>query len=155
MERQFNEEMKKILQGVYIITSSFGAKKNAMAAAWVSRLSFNPPMLMVSVGDGRHSQDIISKGKCFAVHAAGEKQLQMAKEFGSLSGRDSDKLAGKKFSAGKSGAPILDECIAWFDCRLVKEVRAGDHIVFIGEVIDAKTVSPEEKTLAYDRERFK
>ena len=155
MERPFNEEIKKILQGVYIITSSFKGKHNAMTAAWVSRISMNPPLLMVSVGDGRYSKELISKGKCFAVHSVGERQIWLAKEFGAVSGNDKDKLVGKKFSIGKSGAPILGDCIAWFDCKLVKEVEAGDHSVFIGEIIDARVVEPEGKTLAYERERFR
>ena len=54
------------------------------------------------------------------------------------------KFEGLAFHTEVTGAPILDDALAWVDCRVHSEHSAGDHTIFVGEVVagDAKEDSP-------------
>jgi flavin reductase (DIM6/NTAB) family NADH-FMN oxidoreductase RutF len=51
-----------------------------------------------------------------------------------------------------TGSPIITDCIAWFECRVVTSIAPGNHTVFIGQIIDAKMVSENNgmSTADYD-----
>jgi flavin reductase (DIM6/NTAB) family NADH-FMN oxidoreductase RutF len=51
------------------------------------------------------------------------------------------KFADIEWETGKTGAPLLRECIAWFECELVSRLDPGNHTLFIGKVVAARTVS--------------
>ena len=53
-----------------------------------------------------------------------------------------DKLASINWRAAGCGAPILDDCLAWLDCRVVATHVVGDHTLFIGEVVAGGANSP-------------
>lgn len=145
--------MGKIAQGVYVITAKEGEKRNGMTAAWVSRVSHYPPLLMVAVGKKRFSYEFIPKAKSFAVHVMGRGNIETAKHFGFSSGKSKDKFGGIEFKDGKTGSPILKDCVAYFDCEMVNNFEAGDHNLFVGKVIDAKLMSDEE-SLVFSRKDF-
>ena len=62
------------------------------------------------------------------------------------------KFSGIEWTRGKTGSPIIKDCIAWFDCEVVSSIEPGNHTVFIGEVVDAKMVSENSamSTADYD-----
>jgi len=108
-----------------------------MTAAWVTRVSFNPPLVMVSIGKTRFSHELIKKSKVFAVNILKEGQIEIGKHFGFKSGKKIDKFATIPFDTKATGSPILKEIAGYLDCKLISYVEAGDHTIFLGEVIDA------------------
>lgn len=150
----FADTFAKVTSGVYIVTTSFNGKLNGLSAAWVSRVSFDPPMVVVSVGKGRYSHDLISHSKVFAVNIMGADQIETARFFGSISGRDTDKFAKIPYVTKITGSPILTTTIAYLDCNLVHEYPAGDHTLFVGHVAEAGVLR-DEPPLAYKRADFK
>ena len=74
-----------------------------------------------------------------------------------MSSSDIDKFASVKTTTAVTGAPlILDESIAWFDCKVVQRVDAGSHMLVIGKVLDSRIISDEEPlTYDYYREKYK
>jgi len=74
--------------------------------------------------------------------------------FGFKSGRDFDKLDGLKIKEGQTGVPIvLDDCLAYFECKIVQSFDVGTHIMYIGEVIQAELLEDEEPiTYAFYRQ---
>ena len=150
---EINEAAKRIVQGVYIISSAHDGKVNAMTAAWVSRASFDPPIITVAVGRGRYTYELIVKSGVFAVSTLSAEQVPLGKHFGLKSGRKHDKFASVDYETKATGSPILKDCAAWMDCRVLNGVDAGDHVVFIGEIIDA-WVNSNKETLIYDKDTF-
>ncbi|MBI5894190.1 MAG: flavin reductase family protein [Deltaproteobacteria bacterium] len=132
-----NDAMSKLTHGVYIITTKAKDKINGMTAAWVSKVSFDPPLVMVAVGLGRYSHELMKEGKVFAVNVLDEKQIDIGKHFGTKSGRTVDKFKNIQHTTKVTGAPILKDALAYLDCKLVSTYEAGDHTLFIGEVVDA------------------
>jgi flavin reductase (DIM6/NTAB) family NADH-FMN oxidoreductase RutF len=76
-------------------------------------------------------------------------QLELARRFGTQSGRDSDKLAGLRWRAGRHGAPILEDALAYFDCELSDSMRSGDHELVVGRVVDGGILARGGEPMAY------
>ena len=49
------------------------------------------------------------------------------------------KFAGIGYAARRTGAPVLDDCLTWFDCTVHQRVSAGDHTVLFGRVQQLRT----------------
>ncbi len=99
------EAMREIPHPVVIITSGNVDEGivNAMTAAWVSRVSWNPPLIMVSVSPKRYTWELLNRYREFGVNIISSDLARDAVEvFGSLSGRDYDKfrLSGRGFRRG-------------------------------------------------------
>lgn len=123
---------------VVLITSRRGEKENVMAAAWCFPLSAEPPLFGVSVTKGRHSYGMIKEGKAFGINLVGKEMEKEALGAGRISGRERDKFAelGIRKEYGKLGIPLLKDSYASIECRLVKEVELGDHVLFVGEAVN-------------------
>ncbi len=145
--------LRRIIHGVYVISTKNEGKVNAMTAAWVARASFDPPLITISVGNTRHSHGMIKNSGVFAVNVLSAENIPTGKHFGLKSGKKTDKFAGVDYDVKATGSPILKDCIAWMDCKVVSSMEAGDHTLFIGEVLDAGVIR-EAQTLIYDKEKF-
>ena len=73
----------------------------------------------------------------------------VAKHFGTQSGRTVDKLASIPWRPGKTGAPLLTDALAHFECRLVSDMDAGDHRLVLGRVVDGAIVGAAGDPLIY------
>lgn len=123
---------------VVLITSKYGEKENLMAAAWCFPISMDPPLFGVSVSRKRYSHELISKGKAFGINIIGKDMEKEALLAGGTSGKGKDKFAefciGKEY--GKLGIPLLKDAPASIECKLVKEIELGDHVLFVGEAVN-------------------
>lgn len=60
-----------------------------------------------------------------------------------------DKLAGTEWTTGRLGLPLLREALAWFECRLLEEHPAGDHMLVLGSVIGGRLLDSEAEPMSY------
>ena len=151
MTQAFN---RGITSGVYIITVKAGKKMNGMTAAWVSKISRKPPVVMVSISPKNYSHQLINSAGYFAVNTMAEGQQWLGKHFGFKSGRDTDKLQNIEYFEGESGAPILREAASYLECRLSDTLVAGDHTLFIGKVIGGGILDSSKSPLVFQRNDF-
>ncbi len=125
-----------------------------MTAAWVMKASFNPPLVTVSISPQRYTYELIARSGYFSLNILAEGQEDIARHFGFRSGRDTDKLQGIAWHKGeKTGAPILDDVSAWVECRVIKSIEVGDHILFVGEIINSR-MKGEFTPLLYRRKDY-
>ena len=127
-------------------------KPNIITLAWSMPVSSSPPLLAIAVGKTRYSHKLVSACKEFVVNFPGEGLANETLLCGSISGRNKNKFEEAKLTpmrAEKVKPPVIKECARAFECRLVKEIGAGDHTIFIGEVVAAHKLK-EEKQL-YDK----
>ena len=122
-----------------IITScNREGKCNAMSAAWVMPVSANPPLIVVAISPKRLTYTYIKETREFGVNIPLINMLEIVNYFGSVSGRVENKLSKvKTFKAKKINVPLITGCVAWLECIVENEVEAGDHVLFIGRVLDA------------------
>ena len=145
---------KALVNGVYVVTTRLGDKVNGMTAAWVSQVSLKPLLVMVSIAPPRYSHSLIKESGIFALNVLTSEQVELAKRFGYKSGRKIDKFAGLDYLTAASGAPILPQAYAFLDLKLVHTFTAGDHSLFVGEVLEAKILHPQSQPLIFKKSDF-
>lgn len=131
--------------GVAIVTSRKGEKINGLTVAWMTQVSYNPPLVVVSIAPQRYTYEFIMESKVFAINLLSPEHQKLAKHFGSVSGRKADKFKNVACSTKHTGAPILDAAFAYLECEVVATYAAGDHSLIVGHVIASETrknVSP-------------
>lgn len=144
---------RQIHNGVFVVTTAKGDKVNGMTAVWVARSSFKPPLLSVSIGKQRYSHDLIRESGVFALNILSEKQIAQGKHFGFKSGKNTDKFKDIEYTTCKTGSPILKDIAGYLDCKVVNSCDAGDHTIFVGEVLDAEAYE-DNLPLLYKHEDF-
>ncbi len=118
--------------GVTIVTTlEEDGKPCGFTANSFTSVSIDPPLLLVSIGKSAHGCPIFTGSKGFAVNILSREQRDLSNRFASAG---SDKFAGVEWRAEKTGSPVLEGVIAWFDCTHFNQVDAGDHIVLIGQI---------------------
>jgi flavin reductase (DIM6/NTAB) family NADH-FMN oxidoreductase RutF len=145
---------KALVNGVYVVTTRLGEKVNGMTAAWVSQVSLNPLLVMVSIAPPRYSHSLIKESGVLAINVLTSEQVDLAKRFGYKSGRKIDKFAGLDYLTATSGAPILPQAYAFLDLKLAHTFTAGDHSLFVGEVLEAKILHPQSQPLIFKKSDF-
>ena len=143
-----------LVHGVYVVTTRVGEKVNGMTAAWVSQVSVKPLLVMVSIAPPRYSHTLIKESGIFAINVLTTEQVELGKRFGFKSGRKIDKFAGLDYLIAATGAPILPQAYAYFDLKLVSTQAAGDHTLFVGEVMEAKILHPQAHPLVFHKGDF-
>ena len=140
--------LRKISYGLYVIGVRHEDNLNAFTADWISQCSFAPPLVMLGVRRDSGSNQMLRAGRVFAVSVLGRSQQETAKHFlkpDRVFTRDGrDKLDDYDLQFAQTGAPILVECAAWFECRVREILDIGDHSIVVGEVVEAGVESDEE-----------
>ena len=151
----FEKAFRQILNGVFVITTAKGDAVNGMTAVWVARSSFKPPLLSIAIGKPRYSHDLIKESGVFALNILSEGQIAQGKHFGFKSGRNTDKFKDIEYTTSKTGSPILKDIAGYFDCRVFSSCDAGDHTIFVGEVVDAEAYENKPPLLFKHEDFFK
>ena len=138
---------KQISHGVYVIAVTDGTYKNAFTAAWVMQVSFKPFLLAISINPAHYSYQLLQVGRVCSVNVLGQDQYAIAEHFG-RSGKD--KMDGFQWHSDKTGAPILSESLACFDCEVSHYSDAGDHKVAICKVVSAARLN-QGRPLLYNQ----
>lgn len=129
--------LRNLTSPVVAITAQRNGKENGMISDAAVRASIVPtvPRLSVYIHKFNYSHDMIFETGRFAMHLLQTKQLDIVHRLGFFSGRDQDKLAGIPHHTGTLGVPVLDDCFAHFECRVVNVMDTGSSTLFLGDVI--------------------
>jgi flavin reductase (DIM6/NTAB) family NADH-FMN oxidoreductase RutF len=130
--RQFRDALAQFATGVTIITAPaphdgfVGFTANSF-----NSVSLDPPLIIWSLARRSRSFGAFAGAERYAVNVLAHEQVGLARRF---SRPHSDRFAGVAYRLGKAGAPLIDGCAAWLECRHHALHPAGDHMLFIGEV---------------------
>ena len=131
-ERQFREALAQFATGVTIVTAraAHGAFIGFTANSFNS-VSLDPPLVIWSLARRSRSLAVFEGTERYAINVLAHDQVELARRF---SRPHADRFAGVAHRAGKGGAPLIEGCAAWLECRHHALHPAGDHMLFIGEV---------------------
>ncbi len=94
-------------------------------------VSLDPPLVLWCLRRDAYSLPAIQDAQHFVVNVLGADQEELAQQFARPS---SDRFAGVSHTVNGWGAPLLDGCVAYFDCTLVSQQVGGDHVILVGGV---------------------
>jgi flavin reductase (DIM6/NTAB) family NADH-FMN oxidoreductase RutF len=140
--------LKKLSYGVYVVAARCGegesTRVNAMTARFLSQISTRPPRIALTLSKTRLTHDLLLESGAFAVSILAEGQELLGGHFGLRSGREVNKLAQVEYFDGeRTGAPILNECSAWFECRVEAVHDMGACSLIVAEVLSGGTRQSE------------
>ena len=123
---------------VWIVTAADGKRAGGLVATWVSAASIDPdhPTVVVGLAPNHFTTELVASSGAFTLHLLAQRHLDLVWRFALASGRDTDKLAGLAHRLGATGSPILEDCLAWLDCRAITRYDAGDRLFFWADVVD-------------------
>jgi flavin reductase (DIM6/NTAB) family NADH-FMN oxidoreductase RutF len=131
------ELLRELASPVVAVTSAAGTRTNGMILDSVIRASISPrvPRLSVYIHKWHLSHELIWAGGRYGLHLLHRGQFELIHRLGFVSGRDEDKLAQVPHTVGELGVPVLDDCYAAFECRVVNTMDAGASTLFLADVV--------------------
>ena len=143
--------LHKLGYGLYVLSSRKGDRLNAQIANTVFQITSEPPTVAVSISKTNLTHEYIRASNVFAVSMLCEDTpLSFIGHFGFKSGREVDKLDGINYEIGETKAPIvIDNAVAYLECRVKHEVDVGTHTIIIGELVAADVIS-EKPCMTYE-----
>lgn len=138
-----------ISRGVYVVGVCEGDRCNAFTAASVNQLSYTPLLLGIAVNPSHVSYAMMERAGQFSVNVLHSDQLDLAMRFGRKAADAENPLESILWQPGAGGAPLLNDAMAYFECRTVSLHEAGDHRWFIARVINGEVRDAHANPLLY------
>jgi flavin reductase (DIM6/NTAB) family NADH-FMN oxidoreductase RutF len=132
----FRSALGTFATGVTVITSRGEDHAYGMTANAFSSLSLDPPLVLVCVISGTTGASTIEQNRNFAVNILGAHQEPISRYFSSRDrpqGAEAFDEIPHRESA--TGCPIIEGVAGYLDCRLAAAHEAGDHVIYVGEVL--------------------
>jgi flavin reductase (DIM6/NTAB) family NADH-FMN oxidoreductase RutF len=125
---------------VVLLTTAHKKRSNIMAMSWHTMLEFEPPQVGCVISNGNYSFKLLKATKECVINIPTIEIAEKVVGCGNTSGRDTDKV--KMFSlspkpASKINAPLIDECFANLECKVIDTRMVTKYCFFVLEVIKA------------------
>jgi flavin reductase (DIM6/NTAB) family NADH-FMN oxidoreductase RutF len=134
--------------GVAIITTrAADGRPVGLTCNSFSSVSLEPPLVLFSLRKASSLLRTFVEADTFAINILSQSQDALSGRF--ASSKIADKFEGVAWSPGPLGTPLIDDCLAGFECRLFARHEAGDHDVFIGEVKHMNAGSADHALVFY------
>jgi flavin reductase (DIM6/NTAB) family NADH-FMN oxidoreductase RutF len=133
----FKQVLSRWVTGVTIVTARDGDHIHGMTVSAFTEVSLDPPLVLVCADKGSNTHPVIAAGKVFAVNILASDQAELSNRFASKK-EEASRFDGLAYEVGETGAPLIDGVVANLDCRLVAAHDHGDHVVYVGEVVDMR-----------------
>jgi len=125
---------------VVLITSVAGdGLPHVITVGWKMRTSFNPPMFAIAIGHESYMHKCISESQEFVIAVPGRDLAEEALICGKQAEKTDrfEKCGLEKLAAHSLKGPLINNCLANFECQVVNQIDTGDHTLFVGEVVNS------------------
>ena len=145
------EALFKISYGLYIVSSGNKTKGNGFISNTFFQVTAEPPMFASCCNKDNYTALVIQETGAFSVSIIHkDTDPEIIGRFGYKSGKDTDKLSGLNVKYGETGVPIvLNDCIAFLECKVVQTIDVGTHYMFIGQLIQSEIIDDTKDALTY------
>lgn len=130
------QALRTFTYGLYAVSSADGGEVNIFTANWLTQISFDPPLIAVSVENDSKSLPMILHSRAFTVNVLRSGSRELAGRLGKSAVQHPDKLDGVAYDIGANGCPVLHDAVAWVACTVLHTAEAGDSTLVVAEVVD-------------------
>jgi flavin reductase (DIM6/NTAB) family NADH-FMN oxidoreductase RutF len=143
------QETKKVKMGAQqllnprpaiLVGTVIDGKPNFITVSWTGITSALPPTMSIAIRNTRYSLLGIQNNKTFSVNIPSTEMVRETDYCGTVSGTDHNKTeecSFKLFNGKLKNAPLIEQCPINIECEVLQEIVLGDHILFIGEIIES------------------
>jgi flavin reductase (DIM6/NTAB) family NADH-FMN oxidoreductase RutF len=137
---RFRRLLGSFATGVCVVTAVHPDGRPAgITASAIASVSLDPPLVLVCVWHESDFHDVIATAERFAINVLADNQEAVSLRFAS---RAADRFVGIAWAPHPSGPPVLDGVSAQIVCARRGAHVAGDHTIFVGEVLDGEAFPP-------------
>ncbi|MDG1530546.1 MAG: flavin reductase family protein [Paracoccaceae bacterium] len=130
--RAYRSALGQFGTGVTVVTTNSDWGRIGITANSFSSVSLDPPLILWSVAKGSKRYPPFSESEHFAIHVLGAEQADICNGFAGKA----DAFDGLDCSENAQGVPLINNCLARFECRKSAVHDAGDHAIMVGEVLN-------------------
>lgn len=135
--------------GVAVVTTAWDGAWHGATVSSFSSVSLDPPLVSVCLATTAHVHERVARAGLFAVTVLGKDQAEVGRRFARWD-PEVERFA-EAWETAETGAPVLPTALAWLDCRVTDAHPAGDHTLFVGEVLAAATPRTTSPLLYHSR----
>ena len=141
-----------LTHGVNIVCAQHQGRIGGLAVAWATQLSTD--RILICVGKQSSTRELILNSNAFGLSVLYRDQIDIARLFGTKSSQRVNKFESVKHHTAQTGSPLLDDCIATFDCKVETVHDDKDHKLIIGKIVHAQSVKEGPEPLIYREEDY-
>ena len=145
----FKKTLSKFVTGITVIATTKNSILYGKTINSFSSLSLSPPLVLFSLDIKSSKLNIFRNTKKISINILSNKQKKISNNFAIKK----PKWNGTKYNIGKSGIPIIKDCVANLDCKIINKIKKGDHIIFICKVINVSS-NNKLKPLIYFNSKY-
>jgi flavin reductase (DIM6/NTAB) family NADH-FMN oxidoreductase RutF len=132
--------LRTFTYGLYAVSCASQGEVNVFTANWLTQVSFEPPLIAISVENTSKSLPMILRNRVLTVNVLRAGSRELAGKLGKSALQHPEKLNGVEYDLGANGCPILHEALAWVACEVRHTAPAGDSTLIVAEVVDVGMV---------------
>jgi flavin reductase (DIM6/NTAB) family NADH-FMN oxidoreductase RutF len=149
----FRRVMGQFATGVTVVTTRLGDEVHGLTANAICSVSLEPLLVLVCVDHAADTHPLLEKSGVFAVNILSDEQEHVSRLFAGPTEEKAGRLEAMGYRTAVTGAPIIDGCLAYLDCRVVAAYPGGDHTIFVGQVEEAE-IGEHSSPLLFFRGRY-
>jgi flavin reductase (DIM6/NTAB) family NADH-FMN oxidoreductase RutF len=156
--RAYRDVIGTFATGVTVITmpTSGGSGAWGMTANSVTSLSLDPTLVLVCIDKSTRTHQFMLESQVWAVNILAADQEAVSRTFALKDFNEAERMmASTPYHHGVTRAPIIDDCLAYLDCRTYATCVGGDHTIFLGEVVEAVVARSDARPLVFFRGRYR
>jgi len=130
-ERAFRDALGRFATGITVVTTQAPQGPMGITANSFASVSLDPPLVLWSPAKTSRRFAEFQAAQRFAIHVLAEDQTSLCQQFS----REGLNFDGLDWAPNADGVPLIEGCLARFDCRLEAQHDGGDHVIVIGRVV--------------------
>lgn len=131
----FRRALSRFTTGVTVVAVEHEGTISGFTANAFCSVSLDPPLILVCVGNHNATLAPLMASGRFSVNILTNDQIAIARCFASKNPEKIERFCGAPHHVESTGAPVLDDSLAWLDCQVYASYPGGDHQIVVGEVI--------------------
>lgn len=133
---------------VHTVTTAHNGRMNANIVTWVMQVAMGGKIVCVALYKIDYTIELVKSSKLLNINILAKEQTNLITKLGRKSGRDSDKFRNLKYGLDERGIPYLTDAIGYMQCKVLHSTDAGDHEVFVCEVLKQFIINPEKEVMS-------
>jgi flavin reductase (DIM6/NTAB) family NADH-FMN oxidoreductase RutF len=153
--QSYKDILARWSSGVTIVTTVYENQWKGITVSSFSSVSLTPPLILICLGKKLYTHGLVRSSGVFAVNILTESQLALGKLFAGMHPDIKNRFEGLNCFTAETGSPIIPDTLGWLDCKVVAHHDAGDHTIYIGEVLQvAASVRDDARPLLYHNRKW-
>ena len=152
LSNAYRAAMRHLAGAVSILTTGEGADRRGLTASSLTSFAVDPPTLLICVNRNSSARpELLGRG-AFAVNVLRPEQQRLAEQFAGVGGlKGEERFAGGRWTTLVTGAPVLEDALASFDCRLDEVIERHSHMIVLGRVVATRLAEQAEPLIYWSR----